>query len=254
MATRTRSFTRASTIPICFTRIGRGDIQYIVCVSPRDLPEQLTVYPDQVIGAGNWGTVMAGDFGGRPVAVKFMSLDVPIPNRECGTMDDLDGNCHQASEASYRKEVQFIRIAADIGIGPALVYSSIVPVFETRTIPTKRVEILLTQPRRVALLVTERFPGITLSDYIRSYTREFLRHRNEIREKFVAVFELLASYGLESNDTHFGNVLINPRTLDLSFIDNFFVPLYPGTRIRTIRAGAGETFDLEQKYDLENLE
>jgi hypothetical protein len=76
--------------------------------------------------------------------------------------------------------------------------------------------------------------GLSLSDYLEKQHQDKIQSlRPLLMEKFLLISKKLFDAGYHHSDNHFGNILIDPQTLHLKFID---VDLKPIKEMKSIKS------------------
>ncbi len=197
----------------CFTKHN-----YRYCVDPR-FPQDIKIDITDKVGEGTYGVVFGGKKGNQEVVIKFQLLDVPIPTPEdCQSQRDYDdGNCFTMTKKAFEKEIETSQLCADIGISPLLLYSDIYDAIDYS--PPKYLSNPFTKiPKYIGVIVMERY-GISLKQFIKTNPKKFLNNKKHFEKQYLDILQTLHTTGYKSHDHHFGNILVEPSSLNLKFID-----------------------------------
>lgn len=222
MLTRSKTAKQAATQQqtssspsICWDREATPQYVYRFCVASDQLPADLTVYEDQVLGVGSFGTVLKGYYQGEQVAVKFVALDTNIPTVDCVSSINED-DCLQYSTKEFNQEVKQSIFTSKLGISPNILSYRIVDLSAYKT-PSKLAKPLIA-PKKIGVIVSEML-GTSLSKYLEENRHLLDELKLTIFREYISISKILFDAGYHHMDNHFGNILIDPQTMQLKFID-----------------------------------
>lgn len=180
-------------------------------------PQDVRIDMSSKIGEGSYAVVYAGKKGPRDVVCKFQLLDVPIPSLDCAP--DYDARyCRTMSKEEFDHEIETAIFCESLGISPKVYYSDVYDAIEYA--PSSSLKNPLKQPKYIGVIVMERF-GISLAEYAKANMDVFLDNEKRLIKKYLEILGKLYDKGYDSFDNHFGNILIDPITLQMKFIDVF---------------------------------
>jgi hypothetical protein len=207
---------------ICIKRKGKHETKYKYCISDSDLPEQLKVDEDQVLGQGSYGVVLGASVGEQDLALKIIPLEVMIPSEDCGYVSD-GGDCIKFTKLEFAKEVQVSKKFGELGITPVVLFSEIVNLSKFKAKPKDK-EGLLPMPEKIGVIVMERF-GMSLEKIILSKPEIYMENKDLIYRQTLKILKKIFDLGYFSMDAHFGNILFETKSQKVKLIDLDLVPI-----------------------------
>lgn len=190
---------------------------YRYCVDAR-FPQNVRIDMSSKIGEGAYAVVYSGKKDENDVVCKFQLLDVPIPTLKCQSyMDDDAGNCSTKSKKDFDEEIETAKFCESLGISPKVYYTDIYHAIDYA--PASFLKNPLRQiPKYIGVIVMERF-GISLAEYVKNSFDTFLDNERSLMNQYLDILGKLYDKGYDSFDNHFGNIVIDPTTLEIKFID-----------------------------------
>lgn len=190
---------------------------YRYCVDTR-FPQDVQIDISDKVGEGAYAVVYAGKKDTNDVVCKFQLLDVPIPSLDCQSSGDYDaGNCRIKTKQEFDEEIETVKFCESLGISPKIYYTDTYDAIEYA--PSRLLKNPLKQiPKYIGVIVMERY-GISLAEYAKANFDAFLDNEMSLIKQYLDILSTLYDKGYDSFDNHFGNIVIDPRTLELKFID-----------------------------------
>jgi serine/threonine protein kinase len=206
----------SNNLLISFTRNGKGNNIYKYGISEKNLPKELKVEENVILGVGQNGVVLNGFYNKKPVAVKFVILDSYIPTSDCGSISDIR-DCLQFKTIEFNKEIKDSLFASKLGISPDILFHKIINL-ESYETPKNGIN----GPNKIGIIVMEKINGITLKRYIQENVEIYKKNKTLLIDNYLETASKLAKRNLIHNDAHFDNIMIDPLTLNLYYIDVSF--------------------------------
>jgi hypothetical protein len=123
----------------CWNHGATERYKYVFCIKNNDLPDNLTLYQDEILGVGTFGTVLKGLYQGQDAAIKLIALDTNIPSVDCITVEN-DIDCQQYTTKEFKREVEQAILTNKLDISPKILYHTIINLgsFKTPSNLTKK--------------------------------------------------------------------------------------------------------------------
>jgi serine/threonine protein kinase len=170
------------------------------------------------VGEGAYAVVYAGKKETNDVVCKFQLLDVPIPSLDCQSSNDYElGNCRTKSKEEFDEEIETAKFCESLGISPKVYYTDIYDAIDYAP-PSVLKNPLMQIPKYIGVIVIERY-GISLAKYAKANFDGFLDNEMNLIKQYLDILSTLYDNGYDSFDNHFGNIVIDPSTLKMKFID-----------------------------------
>jgi len=206
---------------ICIKRSGKYDTKYKYCISEKDIPSEIIVDDENVLGMGSYGVVLSAKAGNIPLALKLVPLGVEIPTEDCGLKSD-GGDCLKYSIQDFKNEINFAKQFGKIDVTPKVYFTEIVDLSKFKSKMNKKSigpqENSLSQPEKIGVLVLERF-GKSIHKMIQEDYKEFIENEDLIFNKTLALIRKLYELGYFNMDSHFGNILYDKDKKDVRLLD-----------------------------------
>jgi hypothetical protein len=227
---------------IHFSRKGKHQTLYTYSFLENDLSDEFIINTNDWIGIGNFGVVLGGQTkSGIPIAVKLIPLDVLLPDENyIGLTTDGFGNICEKED--FLKEIEIANLFGNLNIAPKVLDWKIVDCKEYIALPKN--SLTLPCPKKIGVLIMEKF-GISLEKYILDNFDLFMEKEKDIFQKIINyLIQIHQNPNIKINvisDIHYGNILIDPDTMQIKLLDLFY-PRHSDSEILLTLEESIETF------------
>lgn len=184
-----------------------------------NFPDDISIDMVNKIGEGSGGVIYGGKKGNKDIICKFQILDSPIPTKDCLTENDnKNRNCLSISKKKFKEEIKTAKLCASLKLSPKVYYTGTYKIIDY-TPPPRLLKISLEKiPKYVGIIIMERY-GVSLLQYIKSDKNLFFINQSMLINQYLHILKKLYKKGYTSHDNHFGNIVVDPSSLNMKFID-----------------------------------